>query len=127
MPRNSGLERFNYLVKSYFDVPFNLVEVKGENIPLLVDRNGGYGWTGNDLLTDYNSQSLRRLEFVPWPEQDKPRLCLLGPQENTLSDYLDDKIIVAVPSKYSNLSRNFLTAFNTGIYFWRVKLRNKFA
>lgn len=111
VPRNSGLERFNYLVQGCFEEPIDCVMIRGETIPKIVDQFGEYGWTGNDLFQDYRAsglgQRIRVKYFVPWPGETQPRLCLLGPEEITPPSFLDDMVLSA-PSKYGNLTNQFL-------------------
>lgn len=119
LPENSGLERFNYKAEQFLPEGIIIVKTRGEKIPELVDRYGGYGWTGNDLYNDYiasrKDSALQVVRFVPWPELEQPRLCLLGPQEYSLPDFekglysaLGIARIVA-PSKYENLVWDYLT------------------
>ncbi len=118
VPKNSGLERFNPVAREYFPRA-DFIRVRGEDIPQLVERDGGYGWTGNDLYQDYLSagkgNTLQRLSFFPWPEEKKPRLCLLGPRERRLDFFAAGlgvnygAVRIAVADKYENLAWQ---------YFW---------
>ncbi len=80
---------------------------RGEDIPALVEENGGYGWTGNDLYCNYllsrPYSQVRISRFIPWPEEVKPRLCLLGPREGTPWLYVPNSISIVAPDKYENL------------------------
>lgn len=117
VPENSGLKRFNYLVQQYLPQTY-IKLVRGEKIPEIVEQNGGYGWTGNDLYQDYllerKKSSLKVINFLPWPELIKPKLCLLGPSEENFP--LDSELCaynngirVAVPDKYVNFTTNYFS------------------
>ncbi len=117
IPENSGLERFNYLASCFVLPSVTFVKVRGEKIPSLVEREGGLGWTGNDLYADYlasgRGSALRLLRFVPWPEPMKPWLCLLGPEEAALAVFERDlyssagMVRIAVSDKYANLAWDY--------------------
>lgn len=105
VPENSGLERFNYLaLREFTRKPVVFKRVRGEQIPQLVDEKGSYGWTGNDLYCDYclsnNNNSLAVLKFVPWPEETKPKLCLLGPVSLPADVYFWQGLRIVAPLKY---------------------------
>lgn len=122
VPSNRGLRKFNDLVRSLFSQPLRLVEQRGEKIPFLVAEFGEYGWTGKDLYQDYlasGRNSLRQEQFVSWPEENKPKLCLLGPEEDAFSFYselleIPGCLKVVAPEKYTNLVQQ---------YFWSRKLQ----
>ncbi|MBI2103129.1 hypothetical protein HYT55_04770 [Candidatus Woesearchaeota archaeon] len=113
VPENGGLERFNYLaLREFAGRQVQLQRVRGEIIPRLVDECGGYGWTGNDLFVDYalsqNRTSLRVVKLIPWPEQQKPRLCLLGPEEKSSRQfYFYNGNRVVAPDKYQNIIERY--------------------
>jgi len=113
IPQNSGLERFNYLaLREFTDRAVQFQRVRGESVPQSVEECGGYGWTGNDLFVNYslsqNKTLLRVVKTIPWPEQQKPRLCLLGPEE-TLSRqfYFYNGNRVVAPNKYQNIIERY--------------------
>lgn len=91
-----------------------MITVRAEEIPKIVENSGGYGWTGNDLYQDYlagdKRNSLKKLSFFPWPEEKKPRLCLLGPKEQSINLFVQRLGIsygcvrIAVADKYENLA-----------------------
>ncbi len=118
VPENSGLQRFNYLARSLLPEA-SIQPARGETIPYLVERYGGYGWTGNDLYADYvesnNNTRLRIVQFVPWPDQLRPKLCLLGPEEYSIRNFEAElycslgKIRLVIPDKYMNLSWKYLS------------------
>lgn len=86
-------------------------------MPQIVETNGGYGWTGNDLYENYligkKRSLLKRIKLVPWPEMIKPRLCLLGPEELSLNDFLDRRDFkVSAPQKYDSLVREYFQTRN---------------
>ncbi|MBS3123734.1 hypothetical protein J4437_03790 [Candidatus Woesearchaeota archaeon] len=116
LPKNSGLERFNYLaLREFYEREVRFFQEPGENISRLVSENGGYGWTGNDLFCEYqlSGRNLARIyRFVPWPETIKPKLCLLGPEEKSIKTVLGDGLRIAAPSKYQNLIREYLQQKN---------------
>lgn len=119
VPENSGLERFNYLaLREFNNLPVTFQRARGEAIPRLVESKGGYGWTGNDLFEDYlvsgKGKTLEREIFFPWPEPSQPKLCLLGPEENSL-EYFEEKFCsrleelrLAISDKYQNLVNRYL-------------------
>ncbi len=115
MPSNRGLERFNYLaLREFIGRPAVFQRVRGEEISQMVEEQGGYGWTGNDLFNDYclsakRTSSLQVLKTITWPEEIKPKLCLVGPEE-ILTKRMDfcDRLEVAVANKYQNLARTYL-------------------
>ncbi len=113
VPQNSGLERFNYLaLREFTNRQVQLQRVRGEAIPSIVEECGGYGWTGNDLFVDYclsqNKTSLRVVKSVPWPEQQKPRLCLLGLEETLPRQfYFYNGNKVVAPNKYQNIIERY--------------------
>lgn len=117
VPENSGLQRFNYLALQY--LPRAKVQLaRGEKIPELVDQYGGYGWTGNDLYQDYvasgKGKAIQQLQFLPWPEEPKPKLCLLGPGEFSLSWFETTlysalgNIRIAIADKYEYLAWDYI-------------------
>ena len=113
LPRNTGLERFNYLaIREFTNRPVLLVQQRGELIPFTVEEKGGYGWTGNDLYQDYllnnPKSSLRLVRRFPWPEQCQPRLCLLGPEEDNPEFYYRDGFMLVAPTRYKNLVSTYL-------------------
>ena len=113
VPENSGLERFNYLALREFTGKLVCFQrVRGEQIPQIVEERGGYGWTGNDLFVDYclsrDGTSVRVLKSQPWPEETKPKLCLLGPAEkNPRTYYFYNGDRVAAPSRYQNIIERY--------------------
>ncbi|MBI4151506.1 hypothetical protein HY496_00930 [Candidatus Woesearchaeota archaeon] len=85
---------------------------RGELIPSLVEECGGYGWTGNDLYVNYSlsqdQSQLRRIKMLSWPEEIKPRLCLLGPGEIPVEKYYFYNGNTAVaPRKYINIIEHY--------------------
>jgi len=140
LPENRGLARFNDRAEAFLPTRTVIIKTRGEKIPELVDRYGGYGWTGNDLYCNYTSSgkgsALQIARFVPWPEPSPPRLCLLGPQEYTLSDFEEGlysamgTIRITAALKYENLIWNYLdrqrwspaTIFQTGQVDRQIRL-----
>ncbi len=111
VPDNDGLAQVRDLVKGYFGSSAEYLLAKGRDIPALVEEKGGYGWTGNDLFQDYlwgrrGQSSLIVESFTPWPYVDKPRLCLLRPEEKPF--IISDEEIISIPKKYFNLISAFL-------------------
>ena len=112
------MERFNFIVRDRFPEA-EFIRARGEEIPRIVEQQGGYGWTGNDLYRDYlaaeKGNALRQVSFFPWPVEKKPKLCLLGPREQTLNAFEKKLGIsygcvrIAVADKYQNLAWQ---------YFW---------
>ena len=127
VPQNSGLERFNYfLLREFYNQPVRFVKERGEIISEIVEELGGYGWTGNDLFSDYRASgkgdSLRILKTISWPEEIKPRLCLLGPLEILPERQLfSDRLYVVVADKYQNLARRYFETkrWSPGVSFLR--------
>ena len=113
LPKNSGLERFNYLALRQFNRrSIRIKLVRGEDIPELIDREGGYGWTGNDLFYNYLASGRPRgislVSFMAWPEEIRPHLCLLGPSERDLEQFQDKIISLVAPNKYFYLVKSYL-------------------
>ena len=112
VPENGGLERFNYLaLREFLGRTVRFEKARGENIPQIVEERAGYGWTGNDLFVDYylsqRETALRVVKFVPWLEETKPRLCLLGP-----TGFFDRKKPlfrgkIVAPDKYRNIIKRY--------------------
>lgn len=113
VPENSGLERFNYLaLREFTGRPICVRRVRAERIPEYVERENSFGWTGNDLFVDYslsqNKTTLRVVRSIPWPEEIKPRLCLLGPEEQDFRRYYfynGNKVVA--PDKYQNIIERY--------------------
>lgn len=97
-----------------------IVEVHGEDVPLLVEQFWGrgkkaIGLTGEDLYREHSIEeraaSLKVLKRVAWSDPaakfGKPTLCLIGPRGKRLED-LPKKLTVGIASKYRRIAKKYL-------------------
>ncbi len=114
-PTNRGLERFNYLAQGEFvDCSVTFQRARGEEIPRLVEADGGYGLTGNDLYVNYclsvADTMTRVVKFMAWPEEMQPRLCLLGPEEKKFERmWFSSEMRVVAPIKYQKIIERYFS------------------
>ncbi len=114
VPQNSRLLIYNKLVNDYFSDSVSLLKKPVVKIPLEVEVNGNYGWTGNDLWNDYKLAcnqltEINEVTFLEWPSKDKPRLCFLKAEEDQVEANFTGN--VAIPTKYANLALDYLKEF----------------
>ena len=120
LPKNSGLEEYRRVLET---LPNDKVIVRGEDVPLFVDKMGAkgincIGLTGQDLLKEYKLKnslsSVSEIKNLGWKEKEslfgKPTLCLLGPRGKGLKnlDSFGVRPKIAINSKYKSIAENYL-------------------
>lgn len=130
VPKNRSLANYVEIALGFIDSSGkrNITELRGEDIPLLVEemsKNGkkAIGFTGRDLLKEYElskyNAKLKVLKTIVWTDEKamfgKPVLCLLGPQNNKLEE-LPKNLKVCINSKYKNLAKRYLNPLESNGY-----------
>ena len=67
------------------------------------------GITGEDLYSEYcleTKNKLKVLKNVVWPDEFKPKLCLLGPKEKNFTD-MPNAIKLCINRKYKKLAKRY--------------------
>jgi ATP phosphoribosyltransferase len=120
LPKNSGLSEY---AKILGELPNKKIVVRGEDVPLFVDKMlskgvGCIGLTGQDLLREYKLKNplsdVCEIKNLGWKDSGaiygKPTLCLLGPMGKELKnlDTSYPKPRIAINSKYKSIADNFL-------------------
>ncbi|MFA5125996.1 MAG: ATP phosphoribosyltransferase [archaeon] len=120
LPKNSGLEEYRRVLET---LPNDKVIVRGEDVPLFVDKMGAkgincIGLTGQDLFREYKLKnslsSISEIKNLGWKEKEslfgKPTLCLLGPIGKGLKnlDSFGVRPKIAINSKYKSIAKNYL-------------------
>lgn len=114
VPKNSGLKKYRDFLKSDFA---KTVEVRGEDVPLFLDKlkgKKGIGITGEDLFNEFmrsNPESgLRIVNKVKWDGENcifgRPCFCLLGPKGKSLEDF-SGKVKICVNAKYKKIFEDY--------------------
>lgn len=134
IPKNTGLKECKNIVKEYVNSKIKFIEVRGEDVPLVVSRlvkkgEEAIGITGEDLLKEfllknYNTE-IKILKRIPWKNKkylfEKPTLCLLGPKNKKLED-LGKNLKICINSKYKELAKKYYLNYleNKGYRFEKI-------
>lgn len=135
VPKNNGLSVCDKIVSGLVKANSKIIKARGEDIPLFVEKllvsnKKVIGITGEDLfrefLLNYKDPKTRILKIIPWADPSyiygKPTLCLLGPQNKTLSD-LPKRLRVCINKKYSKTAKKFLSRLeDAGFIFEKMYL-----
>ncbi len=121
VPKNRSLKAYADIALGDFkDKNPEIIEARGEDIPLLVEKLSGsgkeiIGMTGYDLLREYllkkYKSNIKIIKKIDWKDENamfgKPVLCLLGPRGKKFED-LPKKMRICINKKYRNLSKKYL-------------------
>lgn len=121
VPKNRSLRAYvDLALKDFEDKNLEIIEARGEDIPLLVEKlasNGKeiIGMTGQDLLKEYQikeyNSRIKIIKKITWKDEKalfgRPVLCLLGPKSKKFED-LPKKLTVCINKKYRNISKKYL-------------------
>ncbi len=121
-PKNSGLSAmrdraFGFLKNTD---KAKIIELRGEDIPLMVEEYSAkgitaIGLTGEDLLAEYSlgngGTGIEVIGRIEWDDPaalfGRPTLCLLGPRGKGLSQ-LPKSLTVCICAKYKNTAEEYL-------------------
>ena len=121
VPKNRSLKAYaDIALEDFKDKNPEVIEARGEDIPLLVEKLSGsgkeiIGMTGYDLLKEYllkkYKSNIKIIKKIDWKDEKamfgKPVLCLLGHKDKKFED-LPKKMRVCINKKYRNLSKKYL-------------------
>lgn len=122
VPKNSGLKDYREKALAFFppSEKTRLIEVRGEDVPFLVEQfrekgKKALGLTGEDLFKEYclenKETGLTVVRRVVWDDPEamfrKPTLCLVGPQDKDLES-MPKEMVVAINAKYRKLAKKYL-------------------
>lgn len=134
IPKNTGLKECKSEIKKYANSKTKVIEVRGEDIPLIVSRlikrgEKVIGITGEDLLKEFLLESrdteIKILKRILWKDKnfifEKPTLCLLGPKNKKLED-LKKNLKICINSKYKELAKKYCMNYleNKGYRFEKI-------
>ena len=133
VPKNSGLKR--YKDKILEDFSGKIIEVRGEDVPLIVCsllKNGKkvVGITGEDLFREFilenKNSGVEVSRVLAWEDEEciygKPTLCLLGKRGLKIEE-MPREVKVCINKKYSKIAKKYLSRLeDKGFRFEKIYL-----
>jgi len=124
VPKNSGLKKYKDKILESFSG--KVVEVRGEDVPLIVfslieQGKNAVGITGEDLFREFllenRNTGIEIIKIIPWEDElclfGKPTLCLLG-NKNCNLESLPKRVRVCINRKYSRMAKKYLSRLEDG-------------
>lgn len=133
VPKNKGLKEYAKIAFERLNSYRNkkLIEVKGEDIPKLVEKffqqnKKAIGLTGEDLFREYEigkyNSKLKLIKKIIWDDKKalfkKPVLCLLGPEDKNL-EQLPKRLSIGIASRYKLLAKRYLNVLESKGYTFK--------